>query len=190
MELTSDCDNLFWEFRNCSKLLTMKNHLNATLWYFKHIFFGHLKCPNFCIVCEEIRHMKHQKEVFKKPKLLNKWNESQTFEFRMLVPNFVYLGVLHLIAKEQAWIFAQDLNRTRICLTSKRIPLLHRGTSLSPAMGTQGFQLRQFDQKWYVIWKYSIINYLFDMISNHSTHCNAINVMCIIQQQDHLFWCE
>ena len=39
------------------------------------------------------------------------------------------------MAKEHAWIFAQDRKRTLICRTSKRIPLLQRGASLSPVGG-------------------------------------------------------
>jgi len=72
------------------------------------------------------------------------WNLScasllSSFFFHILVSLFIsnchkelYLGVLHLMANEQAWIFARDLNKTRIWRTSKRAPRRQRVPSFSP----------------------------------------------------------
>ena len=55
------------------------------------------------------------------------------------------LGVLHLMANEQAWILAKALRRTRICRRLNLVPRRHR-KSWSP--GQKMSDLRQGFERW------------------------------------------
>ncbi len=52
-----------------------------------------------------------------------------------------HLGVLHLMAKEQAWSLARALRRTLICLTLNRVPRRHRKSCSAKSDVISGFNI-------------------------------------------------